>query len=299
MRTESPQPVAAAVEPPASIVPVTTLPTGAPSASSGDREVVPPIHLRPPINLPPLIPPFRYCVVEEGVLRGAYPTLKNMRYMRRLNLRTMISLVPDTTGPTDDLKEYCVSERIRHLCHFVEKYDDRFSHTPHLVASIVSELIEPQNHPVFLHCRDGGHNTGIVIMCLRRLQNWSLPAIYHEFVRYTKSNSISYEEKQFVESFHETVTVPIHIPWWLWGGIRHRRHPSIQLRLDRDMGTPVLAQSPSNSIARDLDQIASASVLRLSGNDQTLNKTRYKKVELRYNTKLAALDLHGVHLTKR
>ncbi len=30
-----------------------------------------------------LIPPFRYAIVEEGVFRGAYPTEKNFRFLRR------------------------------------------------------------------------------------------------------------------------------------------------------------------------------------------------------------------------
>jgi hypothetical protein len=32
---------------------------------------------------PKLIPPFRFAIVEEGVFRGAYPTEKNCRFLRR------------------------------------------------------------------------------------------------------------------------------------------------------------------------------------------------------------------------
>lgn len=252
--------------------------------------------------LPPLIPPFRHCVVEEGLYRGAHPSLKNMRYMRRLNLQTMLSLLPDKAGPPQDLTEYCKAERIHHICHHVEKYDDEFSHTPQLVASILSDLIDPRNQPLFLHCRDGAHNTGIVVMCLRRLQNWSLPNIFREFTRYTKSNFISYEEKQFVESFHATVTVPMHIPRWLWDGVRHRRHPSIQLCLERDPGTPASLHSPSASVARELDLSAPLMGLLPKHRDithLTSGKPWCKRIELRYTTRLAALDLYGVHLLKQ
>lgn len=258
-------------------------------------------------RLPPLIPPFRHSLVEEGLYRGAHPSLKNMRFMRRLNLRTILSLVHDTAPPRD-LFEYCNAERIRHVWHHVEKYDDSFSHTPQLVATVLSDLIDPRNHPLYIHCRDGGHNTGLVVMCLRRLQNWSLPSIYHEFTRYTKINDISYEEKQFVESFHAAVTVPAVIPRWLWNGIRHRRHPSIQLRLELDSTSSL--QSPNPSVAKDLDSHAVPSFnqlpsLRDFDPDFRLSlltpggKPHCKRVQIRFRTRIAALDLHGVYLLKR
>lgn len=215
--------------------------SSSPSSSSSS----PPLYtLLPPRTrcpaLPPLIPPFRYCAVEDGVYRGAYPSLKNLRFMQRLRLRTVVSLVPERDGqPTRDLADFCLAHGVRHVHYQVDKYDDGFSHTDQLVASIVAQLIDPANHPLFIHCRDGAHNTGIVVMCLRRLQNWTLQAIYDEFVRYTKSNAITFEEKQFVESFHAKVIIPPRIPSWLWDGVRRCKHPCIQLVL--------MPQSPVSS----------------------------------------------------
>lgn len=260
--------------------------------------------------LPPLIPPFRFCVVEDGVYRGAHPSLKNMRYLQRLQLRTIISLVPDPCGPTRDLVEYCASERIRHRWEYLEKYDDdKFAHTPQLVASLLSDLVDIRNHPMYVHCRDGAHNTGLVMMCLRRLQNWALPTIYNEFRRYTKSNFITYAEKRFVESFRATVMIPVQIPSWLWCGTRYRRHPSIDLQLEKDPGTPSPSvQSPSTSIARELTSLTSplrtapvgpaqVTAMRLPDRGST-TIGKHREVQHRYNARLAALDLHGVQLIK-
>lgn len=207
-----------------------------PSSSSSSSSSFPLHTLLPPRTrcpaLPPLIPPFRYCAVEDGVYRGAYPSLKNLRFMQRLRLRTLVSLIPERDGqPTRDLADFCLAHHVRHVHYQVDKYDDGFSHTDQLVASIVAQLIDPANHPLFIHCRDGAHNTGIVVMCLRRLQNWTLQAIYEEFVRYTKSNDITFEEKQFVESFHAKVSIPPRVPPWLWDGVRRCKHPCIQLVL--------------------------------------------------------------------
>lgn len=249
--------------------------------------------------LPPLIPPFRHCLIEDGLYRGAHPSLKNMRFMRRLKLQTILSLVPEATGPSRDLREYCEAEHIRLIWHQVDKYNEGFSHTPQLVASILSRLIDPRNHPLFMHCRDGGHNTGLVVMCLRRLQNWSLPSIHEEFRRYTKSNEISYKEKQFVESFHATVSVPIRIPAWLWEGVRHRKHPSIQLELETDPDTPTsLLRTPNASDSRDAEltlQIVSPQVERQGSGRQSLRHYTHKLIQTHCTSHLEALDLTGIH----
>lgn len=248
--------------------------------------------------LPPLIPPFRHCLIEDGLYRGAHPSLKNMRFMRRLNLRTILSLVTEATGPSQDLEEYCRNERIRHVWHHVEKYNDGFSHTPQLVASILCELIDPRNHPLFLHCRDGSHNTGLVVMCLRRLQNWSLPNIYAEFRRYTKSNEISFDEKQFVESFHAKVKIPIRIPLWLWKGVRHWKHPSIQLDLEKDCNVQTSLKSPQTT---DVQSHELFSTLSMSSRQHSAIRegsgiqTGCVQIRTHYTIQIAALNLCGMH----
>ena len=50
------------------------------------------------------VPPFRFGFVDEGLSRGAYPTLRNFRYLARLRLSTIISLVPEQ--PNNDLVDY-------------------------------------------------------------------------------------------------------------------------------------------------------------------------------------------------
>ena len=56
-------------------------------------------------TLPPLLPPLRFAIVEEGVYRGAYPSLVNLRFLQRLQLRTVVSLLPE--APTPDLLSWC------------------------------------------------------------------------------------------------------------------------------------------------------------------------------------------------
>ena len=57
-------------------------------------------------------------------------------------------------------------------------------------------------------CNLGRHRTGTVIGCLRRLQNWSLSAIFDEFRRFTGGKS-SPQHEQFIELFDtELIEIP-------------------------------------------------------------------------------------------
>jgi tyrosine-protein phosphatase OCA6 len=192
----------------------------------------------------PLIPPFRYTIVEDGVIRGAHPTLKNYRFMRRLRLGTIVSLMPEELS--SDIVQFCEAEKISLIYRRVEKYDDNrpLPMSAQLVGSVLSILIDTAMHPVFIHCRDGGHNTGLVVMCLRRLQLWTTQAIIDEHRRYTKGNESTYQELQFVEAFSGPVAIPARVPGWLWGGVCIRAHPSIQILLDKH----VVEAQPEESV---------------------------------------------------
>lgn len=183
-----------------------------------------------PTCAPPLIPPFRFAAVEHGVLRGAHPTLKNYRFLRRLRLRTVVSLNAEP-APAEDLAGFCAAEGVDLVVRRAVKYDDGdvLSMAAPLVAEVLAVLLDPARHPVFLHCRDGGHNTGLVIMCLRRLQHWTNEAIHGEHRRYTKGGEIHYQEQQFVEAFSGPVNIPYLMPAWLWGGVRISAHPSVKI----------------------------------------------------------------------
>ncbi|KAK4538483.1 hypothetical protein CDCA_CDCA18G4508 [Cyanidium caldarium] len=204
--------------------------------------------------LPLLVPPFRFGIVEEGLYRGAYPTLKNFRFLRRLHLRSMVVLSSEPL--TRDLREFCDHEHIAVHSVYADKFEDAPTLTSPKVARILTCILNADLHPLYLHCRDGGHNTGHVVMCLRRLQNWNLSVIFSEFCRYVKGGEIRLSESQFVESFKAEVVIPRHPPTWLWAGARITRHPCVRLRWE-DGGTaneaasaetPALISSPSAAL---------------------------------------------------
>ncbi|KAL7310842.1 protein-tyrosine-phosphatase [Mucor circinelloides] len=93
-------------------------------------------------------------------------------------------------------------------------------------------MIDPANHPLYIHCLDGADVTGLVIACLRKLQMWSISSALGEFVRNLHTSVISSEEFEFVENFKNfEVTIPMSLPLWLWGGqVNFRKHTSLRLK---------------------------------------------------------------------
>ncbi|KAJ1658561.1 protein-tyrosine-phosphatase [Dispira simplex] len=78
-------------------------------------------------------------------------------------------------------------------------------------------IINPDNHPLFIHCNNGTINTGLVIVCLRILQMWSLSAAINEYFRFLKTPEFTDEDEEFFEGLREDIIIPPLIPHFLWG----------------------------------------------------------------------------------
>ncbi|KAL2620902.1 hypothetical protein R1flu_001107 [Riccia fluitans] len=199
--------------------------------------------------LPQLIPPFRYAIVEESFYRGAYPTIKNYRFLRRLHLKTIVSMTPEP-HPNRDMLEFCEHEGITSRHFYVDKFQDVVTLSNAKVLQILQIIIRPDNLPLYLHCLDGTHVVGLVVMCFRKLQSWNLSTSAAEFCSFQKSGEISREESQFVEAFKGEIEIPPVISNWLWQGVRTVKHPTFRLRL---------LPSPVNNEQKE-EEVASASM---------------------------------------
>jgi len=176
-----------------------------------------------------LIPPFRFGIVEEGLFRGAYPTDRNCRFLRRLKLRTLVSLTPKK--PNKVVSGFCEQESIVNKHFTVPKFKDDMTISSSQVVQILQMIIDPENLPLYIHCLDGANITGAIIMCLRKLQNWNLSTIFTEFSRFTRANYIASAESEFVETFRAEIEIGAEIPFWLWHGERFPKHPTLKLKL--------------------------------------------------------------------
>ncbi|KAF8938843.1 hypothetical protein BGZ58_000076 [Dissophora ornata] len=177
----------------------------------------------------PLIPPFRFGTVEPEVYRGAYPKQRNLRYLKRLKLRTILSLIPD--APDDVFQEFCAQQGIRSIHLPVDKVKDNVPLTYNRAVEAVQIIIDQENLPIYIHCLDGASVTGLVVCCIRKLQTWNISSAMGEFLRYLRGGVISSEESAFVEKFSSEINISKPIPPWLWEGqITFKKHPTLKLK---------------------------------------------------------------------
>ncbi|KAI8063629.1 tyrosine phosphatase family-domain-containing protein [Gongronella butleri] len=180
-----------------------------------------------------LIPPFRFALVDEDLYRGGYPKPRNYKFLKNLRLKTILSLIPDTA--VDELQQFCKEEKIHMLRLKVDRMkEDNITLTYNKTLLALHIIIDPENHPIYIHCLDGANVTGLVIACLRRLQRWHLKSAMLEFSRHLHTNVVSSEEYEFVENFRNfEISIPLNIPLWLHGCLQpsHRKHPCLRLTL--------------------------------------------------------------------
>lgn len=180
---------------------------------------------------PPLLLPLRFGAVEEGVFRCAYPTLRGMRFLRRLRLRTVLCL--STEPPTADLEAFCAAEGAELLHVRTTKYDENASPlAPAALVAALEAMVRPEKHPLLVHCLDGRHATGLAVAALRKLQMWAFSAAAAEFQLYAGEQPEG-GLLRALDSFAGPLNVPSEPPPWLWPptGLADR-HPTVSVTVD-------------------------------------------------------------------
>ncbi len=210
-----------------------------------------------------LVPPFRFGTVEDGVYRGAYPVLRNFNFLRRLKLRTILSLTPENA--TYDLRAFAASEGITLKYIQAEKFKgDSVSLLPPEISDALQAVVNVDLHPLYVHCLDGRHVVGTVVMALRKLQFWDGACSHHEYLRYARERN---DEVAFIMDYGGPLTIPERIPVWLWSGTvtdgesgKQKKHPTIKFKVTGSAGAAALGSKSLVDADNDdlLDTEASA-----------------------------------------
>ena len=107
-----------------------------------------------------------------------------LRYLARLRLRTVVSLLPEP--PSSDLVAWCHQHSIHLRAERVATFKDEVTLTHERVAQLLLLAVQPERQPVYVHCSSGVAVTGMLIMCLRKLQRWAPAQIYAEYSRFAR-----------------------------------------------------------------------------------------------------------------
>ncbi|KAK9461048.1 tyrosine phosphatase family-domain-containing protein [Lipomyces oligophaga] len=181
-------------------------------------------------NHPALVTPLRYGIVYPKVHRGLYPRKVNLPFLRRLKLKTIISLTPEPL--IDEVRSFCEQEGIN-MIHIKtsksKKKDVAITYTE--VTKAIEILISQQSAPVYFHCLNGSQTTSLVVACLRKLSFWRTSSIFSEFSYYSE---VSAADHKFVEEFKAEIELPVDTVPWIWMGLSRKgvvdSHPYIKIK---------------------------------------------------------------------
>lgn len=146
-----------------------------------------------------LSPPLNFALVGSSIYRSGFPTRHNLSFLQTLGLRTLLR-IEDCAYPPD-LKEWIDSCGIQVVdCIMIPNQEPFLTMDHSILAEALRVVLDTQSHPVLIHSLRGQQRTGVLVGCLRRLQRWSLAAIFEEYRRYASVSS-SLLDLQYIELF--------------------------------------------------------------------------------------------------
>jgi hypothetical protein len=91
-------------------------------------------------------PPLRYAMVEDHppLYRGSYPLSKNLRFLERLHLKTILSITPEPLG--QDIATWCSAQGVR-MMHLATSKEAKSSRHPVEYYKIKQALQVRRNLP--------------------------------------------------------------------------------------------------------------------------------------------------------
>jgi tyrosine-protein phosphatase SIW14 len=159
----------------------------------------PVVGISEPAPKPILVPPQNFACVDRGIYRSSFPKKKNFPFLKRLGIKTIIFLCPEDY-PSSNL-EFLESINARLLTCGVEGNKEPATEIPvDVFQRALCEVLNEANHPVLIHCNKGKHRTGCLVGCFRRLQCWSLTAIFEEYKTFAAPKQ-RFVDQQFIELF--------------------------------------------------------------------------------------------------
>ncbi|KAJ1988342.1 tyrosine-protein phosphatase siw14 [Dimargaris cristalligena] len=156
-----------------------------------------------------LVPPLNFALVVPGIYRSGHPNPKNHSFLTRLGIRTVIYMNED--DPQPDHVEFMNQNNINFHHFRVEANKEPFTETsPADIAAILAILMGKQSVSLVSQKR-----IGCLVGCLRKIQSWSMAAIFDEYQRFS-GTKIRIADQQFIELFDESIVIdPEHRPLWL------------------------------------------------------------------------------------
>ncbi|KAF2200448.1 hypothetical protein GQ43DRAFT_472714 [Delitschia confertaspora ATCC 74209] len=156
---------------------------------------------RCPDRLRSLLPPANFGAVTPGsIYRSSYPQPDNFEFLKSLNLKTILTLVPEEISPA--YRSFMAENSIQHFQHHIPANKGRIQVQTCQMTKILNIVLDRANHPMLIHCNKGKHRTGCVVGCFRKVQAEPLDTIFGEYHTYADPKARILDEC-FIEIFDD------------------------------------------------------------------------------------------------
>ncbi|KAL9604940.1 MAG: hypothetical protein Q9219_000128 [cf. Caloplaca sp. 3 TL-2023] len=129
-------------------------------------------------------PVINFGVIAPGIYRSSFPMSGNFEHLRSLGLKTILTLVPQDYPPEN--VAFMKENGIQHFQIPIPAHKSEAVTIPlQSIANALEILLNPEMHPVLVHCNKGKHRTGCIIACYRMLRSQCSPvAVITEYRQY-------------------------------------------------------------------------------------------------------------------
>ncbi|SCV05384.1 LANO_0H06304g1_1 [Lachancea nothofagi CBS 11611] len=162
-----------------------------------------------------VIPPENFSHIVGEIYRSSFPRPENFPFLQNsIKLKSIMVLIPEDY-PQENL-DFMSQAKIKLFQIGMSGNKEPFVNIPSdLLTSALEVAINPENHPILIHCNRGKHRTGCLVGCIRRLQNWSLTMIFDEYRRFAFPKARALDQ-QFIEMYdEEKIKKTAHEKKWL------------------------------------------------------------------------------------
>lgn len=166
--------------------------------------------------------PVNFQIIAPGLFRSSYPQTPHFVELKKLGLKTIITLVPQDLSA--DYQAFITQNGITHYHIPILANKDPEIYTPDETVYKVLELIlEPSKHPMLIHCNKGKHRTGCITACFRRVTGWTLEASIAEYEQYSQPKDRALD-KAFITRFNPLPLKALAIERGYVGGVWRQPH---------------------------------------------------------------------------
>lgn len=152
-------------------------------------------------EIQPLTPPENFAPVINKIYRSSFPQPNNFTFLKKLKLKSILCLIPEEYPSIHE--DFFREQNIKLFQLGMSGNKEPFVKISHdLITEAIKIVLNPENHPILIHCNRGKHRTGCLVGVLRRLQKWSLTIIFDEYRKFAAPKERPMDQ-QFIELYNE------------------------------------------------------------------------------------------------